>query len=139
MCRLLLGCSRGGEHLDTAGAGLLAAMFRVQAPLATSMPALVPIRFVCEIGINFVVRYPCRTGKFCVGMLIKVAVFSPAMKEKRRLKRRRKPAYPILHNALYVWMKTVEQHNYWEYLKDEGYAGLSQLFPRTSKIFQKGG
>ena len=37
----------------------------------TSMLALVPTKFVCEISINFVIGYACRTAIFCVGMLIK--------------------------------------------------------------------
>ena len=36
-----------------------------------SMSALVPTEFVCEICINFVLGYACRTAKFCVGMLVK--------------------------------------------------------------------
>ena len=58
----------------TVTAGTVASLYKHTAykhnhPI--SMPALVPTEFVCEISINFVLGYACRTAKFCVGMLVK--------------------------------------------------------------------
>ena len=43
---------------------------RLAHNLHSSMLPLVPLG-LSEVGENFVVGYPCRTEKFCVGVLIK--------------------------------------------------------------------
>ena len=58
-----------GDFVDTVASLYKHTAYKHNHPI--SMPALVPTEFVCEIHINFVLGYACRTAKFCVGMLVK--------------------------------------------------------------------